>query len=248
MLFGPDGVKFYGGNLKIITVVAKWIFVLCLPVLLLSASIGWAANSLWLYSYGSEKYEVSQRLADAGLELTDTKLENIYSGLINYFNSGEEYIDLTVVKQGKPVKLFTPEEVIHFKDVKGLIWLDYWLLLGTLIYTGAYAGISLFWRKRKYWRHLAWVLVGGSSLTLALMLALALGTVFGLGQLFLQFHFLFFSNEYWYAEGYMLLLFPEPFFYETTLFCALATVTGAVVLGGAGGWHLLLTRRRATSR
>ena len=231
--------------MKIITVIAKWLFILCLPVLLLSASLGGAANSFWLYKYGAEKYEVGQKLADAGLHLTDVELESIYARLINYYNSGDEYIDITVIKQGKPVKLFTPEEVIHFKDVKGLIRLDYWLLLGTLIYTGAYTGVSLFWRKRKYWPQLAWGMVGGGSLTLALMLALALGAIFGFGQLFLQFHLLFFSNEFWYAEGYMLLLFPEPFFYETTLLCSLATVTGAVVLGGAGGWYLLLTRKRA---
>jgi len=231
--------------LKIITVITKWIFVLCLPVLLLSASLGGAANSLWLYEYGAEKYGVGHRLDNAGLQLTDSELESIYAGLINYYNSGDEYIDLTVIKHGKPAKLFTPEEVIHFKDVKGLIRLDYWLLLGTLIYSGAYVGISFFWRKRKYWQQLAWILVGGSCLTLSLMLALALGTVFGFGQLFLQFHFLFFSNEYWSAEGYMRLLFPEPFFFETTLFCALATVAGALVLGGAGVWYLLSTRKRA---
>lgn len=215
---------------------------LCLPILLLGTSIGWAANSLWLYEYGFHKYNVAQRLADSGLDLSDSELEQVYAGLISYFNSGGEDISLTVVKDGKPFELFTREEVIHFRDVKGLIRLDCWLVLGTLLYTLGYAGISLFWRKHKYWRKLAWGVVVGSSITLALMLVLALGIVFDFVQLFYRFHLLSFSNEFWSAQGYMLLLFPGGFFYDTALFCVLGTTIGAVVLGGVCGYMLFIRR------
>lgn len=215
---------------------------LCLPVLLVAASLGWAANSLWLYEYGSQKHGVRQALSNSGLELSGSELEKVYAGLISYFNSDEEYISLMVIKDGKPFELFTPEEVIHFKDVKGLIWLDYRFALGTLFYILAYAGVSLLWRKREYWQQLALAIVGGSGITVALMLALGLGTLLGFGQLFYQFHLLFFSNEFWSAQGYMLLLFPEPFFYDATLFCVLAIVGSAIILGGIAGGYLLLSR------
>jgi len=217
--------------LKILGIVARWLFILCLPILLLSASLGWAVNSHWLYKYGFHKYNVSQTTGLAELEL-----DKVARGLISYFNSDDEDITLTVVKDGEPFELFTPEEVIHFKDVKGLIWLDYWLLLGTLVYILAYAGVSLFWRKDR--RQLAWGLVGGSGITLALMLAFGLGIRFGFGELFYQFHLVFFSNEFWSAEGYMLLLFPQGFWSDAALFCALATALGAVVLGGTAALYL----------
>ncbi len=246
MLFRLDRVKSGQGiELKALAIATKWLFMLCLPILLLSACIGGAANSLSLYKYGFHKYDVSQTLADSGLELSELELEGVYAGLIRYFNSDEEYIRLTVVKDSQPFKLFTTEEVIHFKDVKGLIWLDYWLFLGTLIYMLAYAGVSLFWRKRRRWRQLAWGVVGGSSITVALILALGLGILFGFGELFYRFHLLFFTNPFWSAEGYMLLLFPEPFFYDAALFCALATAGLAVILGGVAGGYLLFTRSRA---
>ncbi len=213
-----------------------------MPILLLTASIGGAANSLWLYEYGFQEYDVSQTTG-----LAEVELRKAATGLISYFNSDKEYISLTVIKDGKPFNLFTPEETIHFRDVKRLIWLDYWLLLGTLIYALGYAGVCLFWRKRKYWRRLAWGLIGGGGITLALMLALGLGIRFGFGGLFLQFHLLFFSNQFWSAQGYMLQLFPQGFWYDAFLFCALATAAGAVILGGVGGGYLLFTRRRATS-
>ncbi len=228
--------------MKILSTTARWLFMLCLPILLLSASLGWAVNSHWLYEYGFQKYDVSQTTG-----LAQSELETAATGLISYFNSDEEYITLTVVKDGEPFELFTTEEIIHFRDVKGLIWLDYWLLLGTLIYVLGYVGICLLWHKQKYWRRLAPGVVGGSGITLALMLAFGLGTVSGFGDLFYQFHLLFFSNLYWSAEGYMLKLFPEDFFRDAALFCALTTAGLAVVLGGIAGGYLLFTRSRAVS-
>jgi len=232
--------------LKVLAIAAKWLFIVCLPFLLITASLGWVVNSLWLYKYGFQKYGVSQTLADSGLELSDSELEKVYAGLISYYNSDEEYISLTVIKDGKPFELFTQEEVIHFKDVKGLIRLDYRVLSGTLIYVLVYAGVSLFWRKRKYWRQLALAVVSGSGFTLVLMLAFGLGAMFNFDQLFLQFHLFSFSNEFWSAEGYMLLLFPGPFFYDAAIFCTLAIVGLAIILGGAAGSYLMLTRTRAT--
>jgi len=223
--------------LGILGIAAKWLFILCLPILLLTASIGWAVNSLWLYEYGFHKYDVSQTTG-----LAEVELKKVATGLINYFNSDEG---------GEPFELFSEKEIIHLKDVKGLIWLDYWVLLGTLVYALGYAGFSLFWRKRRYWRRLAWGVVGGSSITLALMLALGLGTLLNFAQLFLQFHFISFTNELWRldpARDYLIMLFPQGFWYDATVFCTLATVIGAVVLGGVGGGYLVFSRNRLHPR
>ena len=228
--------------MKILGIAAKWLFILCLPVLLLSSSVGWVANSLWLYKYGFEKYDVSQTTG-----LARPELEKAARGLISYFNSGEEYITVTVVKDGEPFELFNEKEIIHLKDVKGLIWLDYRLWLGTLIYALAYAIVSLFWRRKRYWRRLAWAVIGGSGLTLALMLALGLGTLLNFDQLFLQFHLISFTNELWLLDptkDYLIMLFPQGFFYDAAIFCAGITAGLAVILGGVSGWYLSSTRIR----
>jgi len=215
---------------------------LCLPIVLLSASLSWAVNSLWLYEYGFEKYDVSQTTG-----LAEIELEKAATGLISYFNWGEANISLTVIKDGEPFELFNQREVAHLRDVKGLIRLDYWVLLGTLIYTLSYAGVSLFWRRGRYWRQLAWGMVSGSGITLALMLALGLGALLNFDQLFLQFHLISFTNELWQLDptkDYLIMLFPQGFWYDATLFCALATAGLAVILGGAAGGYLLFSRSR----
>ena len=230
--------------MRILGIAAQWLFILCLPLLLLMASIGVAVNSLWLYKYGFEKYNISQATG-----LAEAELEKAGKGLIGYFNSDEEYISLTVVKDGQSFELFNQREIIHLKDVKGLIWLDYWVLLGTLIYILGYAGVSLFWRKRRYWRRLAWGVIGGGSVTLALMLALGLGTLLGFDRLFLQFHLISFTNPFWQLDptrDYLIMLFPQGFWYDATLFCALAAVFGAVVLGGVAGVYLRRTKKQTS--
>jgi integral membrane protein (TIGR01906 family) len=224
---------------KILGIITQWLFILCLPVLLFTASLCWEVNSSWLYNYGFQKYSVVQ-----SPELAEFDLEGIADGLITYFNSDEEYISITVTLEGEPFPLFTPEETIHYKDVKDLIRLDYWLLGGTLAYVLAYAAVCLFWRRKRHWQQLAWALVGGGGLTIALMLMLGLGALFGFDELFWQFHHIFFTNEYWYAQGYMLKLFTDEFFYECVLFVALGSGGAALILGGLGGGYLLATRKR----
>jgi integral membrane protein (TIGR01906 family) len=227
--------------MRVLGTIAKCLFILCLPFLLITASLGWAVNSLWLYQYGFEKYQVG-----ATTGLTEPELEKAATGLIRYFNSGEEYISLTVIKDSQPFELFNEREIIHLKDVKGLIHLDYWVLLGTAIYAIGYVISQLFLSRRNY-RPLAWALVGGGSLTLALMLALGLWALVGFDQLFLQFHLLSFANEFWQLDptrDYLIMLFPQGFFYDATLICAGATAAGAIILGGLGGGYLRLSKRR----
>ena len=213
--------------MRVLAVAAKWLLVLCLPLLLLSASIAGAVNSRSLYQYGFEKYNVSQTTG-----LSEVELEKAATGLIHYFNSGEEYISLSVIKDGQPFVLFNGREVAHLRDVKGLIRLDYWALLGTLIYAFGYAGFSLW---RRVWRQLGWGVVWGSVLTLILMVVLRLGTLYNFDRLFRQFHLLSFTNELWMldpAKDYLIMLFPRGFWYDATQFCALAVGTAAVILGG----------------
>lgn len=225
--------------MRIFLVAIKWLFILCLPFLLLTASISLAANSFSLYKYGFEKYDVGQTTGLAEIELDRAAI-----GLINYFNSSEEYISLSVAKDGQPFVLFNEREVIHLRDVKGLIRLNNLILLVTLVCVLGYATTSL-WQKDH--NQLARGLVGGGSLTVALMLLLGLGALLSFDQLFRQFHLLSFTNELWRldpATDYLIMLFPRGFWYDAMLFCVLATTVVAVILGGVGAIYLRLSRSK----
>ncbi len=211
---------------------ARWLFILCLPVLLATASVTAAANCPALYQYGFAKYDVGQTTG-----LAPSELDKAANGLIAYFNSGEEFIDLTVEKDGQPFTLFNEREVAHLKDVKGLFRLVWWLLWGMLAYALAFAAACLFWwRQRKI---LGWGLVGGGGLTLLLMIVLGIAALIDFDGLFLQFHLLSFANDLWLlnpATDYLIMLFPQGFWFDAALYCVLGAAGGAIILGGVGWW------------
>jgi len=227
---------------RILIITARWLLILCLPALLLTASIGFAVNSQWLYEYGFDKYNVGQATG-----LADSEPEKAASGLIDYFNSNKDFIEITVVKDGQSFTLFNQKEVAHLKDVKGLIWLDYRVLLGTGAYVLVYAVISLCWLAREYRRRLAIAIIYGSGLTIGLMLLLGLLALLDFDRFFLQFHLISFANDLWQLDptkDYLIMLFPQGFWYDATLFCAVLTVAITAILAGVAGGYLLIARRR----
>jgi len=216
---------------KIIHVIAQWLFILYLPVLLLTASVSLAANCPWLYTYGFDKYDVGET---TGLE--EAELGKVSDGLRAYFNSGEEDISLSVFKDSETFEVFNEREVGHLKDVKGLFRLVYALLLGTGVYALVYAGVSIFWWRD---RRLFWGLIGGGGLTLVLMLAIGLAAAINFDWLFLNFHLLSFTNDLWMLDpstDYLIMLFPRGFWFDAAYFCAAGTAFMAIVLGGIGWW------------
>jgi len=227
--------------LRVLGNIAKWLFIFSLPALLISAAVNFEFNSLWLYRNGFEKYNVSEATG-----LDKAELEKVAGGLIDYFNSRDEYISLTVVKDGEPLELFNQREVAHLKDVKALMQLNHRLLLGTAVYVGVYAGISLFWRRKRYRRQLAWATVIGSSIALGMIIALGAGSMLlDFNELFTRFHLVAFTNELWMldpATDYLIMLFPEGFWYDSAVLLGQITAAAAGILCGIGGLYL----RRAT--
>jgi integral membrane protein (TIGR01906 family) len=220
--------------MKIIRTIAYWLFIICLPALLLTTSIRIATNSSELYRYGFNKYDISQVTG-----LAPGELDKVITGLISYFNSNEEYINLTVIKDGKPFVLFNEREVGHLKDVKGLFRLNIRVLVGTLVYAVIYAGLNyMLWQDK---RRVAKGLIGGSALTLALIIVLGLMMWVNFDWFFYQFHLLSFTNDLWLLDpttDYLIMLFPQGFWLDAAIFVTLFTAALALLAGGMGWWRL----------
>ena len=229
--------------MRVANVIGKYLLIICIPVMLFSASITWAINSQWLYEYGFNKYEVRHTTG-----LDNPELIKAADGLISYFNSTEEFISVTVLKDNEPFELFNQRESSHLKDVKDLIWIGYWILLGTMIYFLAYIGFHFFWRKGIYKQRLVWPIIIGSGLTLVLMMVFVVASLFNFDRLFLQFHLLSFSNDLWLLDpsrDYLIMLFPQGFWYDMAIYCGLAAGGIAVLMGGVTGSLHFFNKLRA---
>ena len=99
----------------------------------------------------------------------------------------------------------------------------------------AFLGVNIFWLKDR--QRLARGPLYGGGLTIAFVAVVALLYIaMGFGDLWYRFHLVFFTNDFWSAEGYMLRLFPQSFFADAAIFCGLFAVAGALICGGAGWW------------
>ena len=229
--------------MKIFETTARVIFILCLPAIFISASLAWGFNSQWLYEYGFQKYEVSQSTG-----IPDNELNRAAHELIAYFNSDEEYVNIRVTAGDNTFPLFTLEEQIHFKDVKGLVWLDYRVLVISLAIALIYALASVIRRGSRHRARLLRAVVWGSGLTLVLIGVLGIASLLDFDRLFLQFHYLAFSNQFWSAQGYMLMLFPGGFWFDAALICIGITVGLAIICGVPSLIYLRLSAKRAANQ
>jgi len=209
------------------------VFVAAFFLFSLSASLAVVINCRAFYGYGFREFGVSQ---DTGI--SPDQLNLAARGLISYFNSSQEYISVTVIKDGAPFTLFNQREVLHLKDVKGLIRLDYTILIFSSLMVGGAAVLLVI---RRDYRFLARPLLWGGALTLAVIFFITILAVTNFNTLFIDFHLISFSNDFWQldpATDYLIRLFPEQFFEQAAALVGAGTGIFAAA-GVLGGWRLL---------
>jgi len=224
--------------MKIIQSFARVLFVLSLPVLLFTASVSAAVNSSWLYEYGFAKYDVTRVTGIEKSELNRSAL-----GLISYWNNGEKTFNITVIKDGQPFVLFNEKEVGHLVDVKALFHFMYKCLLGSFIYALLFAALALFWWKDQ--KLLAVGLAWGSGFSILLMIILAILATTNFEWFWWQFHLLSFTNDFWLLDpstDYLIMLFPEGFWFDAALICT-AFMAFLALIAGFVGWRMLKKSR-----
>lgn len=212
--------------MKIILITFKVLSIVCIAVFLLAASLAWGFNSQWLYEYGFSKYDVADSTG-----LNENNLSIAASSLIHYFNDNAEYIHINIEQNGKSFELFTEEEQIHFKDVKNLVRIDYLAGLISLFVIVIYILINFIYKKHNYRKNFFQTLGLGSIVSLCVILVIIIGSMINFDQFFIQFHYLFFTNSYWSAPGYMLLLFPGGFWFDAAIICFSFMAFWSIVIG-----------------
>ncbi len=85
---------------------------------------------------------------------------------------------------------------------------------------------------RKNWIGLMKAFIWGCMVSILFIIAIAVASFFNFENLFLQFHYLAFTNEHWYAEGYMLSLFPGDFWYNAAFICIAFMAGLSLIWGG----------------
>ncbi|KAA1295513.1 MAG: TIGR01906 family membrane protein [SAR202 cluster bacterium] len=215
--------------LRFLCILRSTLIVLIVPLLLVTTNVRLVADSPYLYSYGFQKYGIE---SVTGIEMGQLELAG--EKIRDYFSNDQDYLVIDIERQGQKIKnLYNQREILHMKDVKNLIQLIYsiqiWslLLFITLILIG-----FLSIRLRKFSNVIDPISWGG-GLTLGIAAVVGILSLFGFQRLFLFFHLVSFDNDLWILDptrDYLIMMFPQGFFFDATVFIVVLTLGQALLL------------------
>jgi integral membrane protein (TIGR01906 family) len=215
--------------MKNILKIAYWLIICCLPVLFFTSNIRIGANEIKLYEYGISMYKISQVTG-----IDNSELKRVHRHLIDYYNYREDSPQVSVKKGGRDFKVFNDKELVHLKDVRGLIQLDYIVQMVSVILM-VISAVLLCLRAEEKWLKLVKALLWGSLLTCFVVIIAGILSLLFFDQFFLLFHLVSFTNEFWILDpsrDYLIMLFPGQFFYDVALFGFGAIVAESLIFAG----------------
>ena len=218
-----------------------WIlFIVVVPLFLVTSSISWAFNSPGLYNDGFKKYSIS-RISG----ITDADLRQVGADIRHYINSDDEPLVVTTRIFGEKRDLFNNREISHMKDVKQLVRGVYVLALVSAAYLAAMIVVGFGWQKVRFVPALAKRLTWGGGLTLILMVVFGIAALVGFDGVFLKFHQLSFANDLWQLNprtDYLVRIFPQDFWFDATMWVSLRVIAGALILTVVGSGYFVYGR------
>ncbi len=217
--------------LKPLRPVAIALFIVLVPVFLITANVRLVINLPALYSYGYDRYE------DEITRYMNIERDDYIDGgrqIRDYFNNDAEELDVRVVVGGILRSIYSEREVLHMSDVKDLVRGVYRLGELSALYLFAFAVAGMFFEPwRRSLRRTAWHMAMGGAVTLGLVVLVGLGALAGFERLFLAFHEVSFSNDLWQLNprtDYLIAMFPEGFFFDATILIAVLIIVQSTVL------------------
>ena len=218
------------GILRYIKLISTALTVLAIPLLLVTVSVGWAVNDLRLYSYGFDKYDVADITNISRSDLMDAARQ-----IRNYFNSSSEPLEVKVRVKGVQRELFNVREVAHMRDVKVLLRGVYLIALVSGLFLISFISLGFVRYHKTFLDTLAKLVLGGIGLTGGLVFVALLLSISGFDRLFLLFHQLSFANNFWQLDpfrDYLVMMFPQGFWFDATIFVGILCIAEVLVLGG----------------
>lgn len=208
---------------------ASVLVAISIPVILVSTGVRSVALSESFYRAEFAKYAVGRSTS-----LTEPQLHTVAQAFIAYFQAPPGPMNVEMATDAGTVPLFSRRELDHMVDVQVLVrgFIDAWAA-GSLAFV--LGGIALLRNPSSGLRSLARAsAIGGAGAVLAVA-ALSLLVVVDFRQIFLQFHFLSFTNDLWVLDpsrDRLIQLYPLGFFFDAALHIAAhITLFGATILG-----------------
>ena len=224
-----------------ITWITTAFFMVAVPLFLVTASVTWVFNSPGLYQNGFEKYDVSRITG-----ISEADLLQVSNDIRSYFNSSQEPMKIRTRIFGEEKDLFNAREITHMRDVKQLVQGVYIVAAVTVVYLLGTIAIGVVLHRRRFAAILARRVLWSGGLTLLLIVAIGLFALVGFDTLFQKFHQLSFANDFWQLDrrtDFLVMLFPQDFWFDATIWVATRAVAGALLITAISAAYLVYLRR-----
>ncbi|GEM_PF-923354 len=215
-------------------VVAGAVVALALPLLLIGANLQFMVNGGWLYSYNWWRNGIPE-----ASRIEKPQLDRAARTIKAYFATpqSEVLLDVRVDYQGqRDVPVYRDKEVLHMRDVKTLVrgFLSAGLWSGITVF--AVSAALAFRLRRGFWTYMTQVARWSAIGTVAAVVIIGAASLINFGAVFTLFHQLGFSNSLWQLDygDYLLVMFPEQFWFEATL------LLGVLIVAEFAGLYLAL--------
>src|SRR5919199_4684360 len=214
------------------------IFVVLVPFLLFSTSLRALVTDRALILRGFQENRV-----DLTTGLDEPQLERIADAFVAYFQAPAGPLQMQIHVYGQTRPLFNDREGQHMEDVQALIQLFLRLQLVALavVVVRVVLAVGLDRSTVPMGRELLWSAgLGGALVALVGVLSLIDFT-----ELWTRFHQIAFRNDLWQLDpsrDYLIMLFPEPFWYAATMRMATSVAVQTILVAMLGVACLLSPR------
>ncbi|HLZ28879.1 MAG TPA: TIGR01906 family membrane protein [Chloroflexota bacterium] len=213
-------------------------FVLLVPLLVISTSLRGLVTDRDLLLRGFRDNQVA---TTTGLD--DPQLAHIADAFVAYFQGPPGQIQMQVTAFRRSRALFNDREVTHMEDVQALIqWFLRMQFVAAAVVVVRVAAALVFDRSpAPIGREMVW----STGLMVALVVLVGVLSLMDFEALWTRFHQIAFRNDLWQLDptvDYLIMLFPEPFWFTATIRMA-TTVALQTVLVAAIGAALIVSQR-----
>ena len=221
------------------------LFILAIPVALITTNIRIAVSEQRVYDYSVRTYGAA---AASGIPEAELLRAN---GEINRYLTSEDPGPLAIEvsnSRGVSGPLFSAKETAHMGDVRNLVQL---LFQAQIIAVAAVLTLAVIMLVIWPPRALAMAALCGALLTGGILGAAGVVAASGFDSVWSEFHVLAFSNDFWQLDpdtDHLIQMFPETFWQEITTLIVVATLLEALLLLGTAAAYLLLSRPRELER
>jgi integral membrane protein (TIGR01906 family) len=229
-------------TMNLLSRAASVLFIIALPVFLITANIRFFAGEAWFYEHGFRAYDVT---ATTGLTLPE--LDRSASEIRDYFVNDARYLAITVDEDGVQTPLYSEKEVLHMADVKRVMRVLFRVNEISLAIVLMTVAGRFLWAREGDLRRLARETLYGLALGAVFAGFIGVLALTGFNAAWDRFHEIVFTNDYWKlnpATDRLIQMFPEEYWQASVIMLAVMVVTEGAALALVAGGYLWFTRER----